>query len=313
MNYLHNSNILRPFLLLCAVFICSSWPAFSQQLLNDVGSSVSSSNSSSPIVPIPRKPVDTIHYNPFVPAFQMGSFSFAAAAVRANYGFGPGTVSGINNSQFGFGGGLLSSPFPGKSQFEFDAGFHHYSTSYPNDFSTSANSITASTIYFWNQCDWRFGPTAGFNLNTFSSTYNGMSYGSTNSYHSFNAGGYGQWLPPTCHFTGSAKAGLLFGNDSGWYGGFDLGYYFCDDFDFCGGYDYISYDAWKVYSLRADWQVSETTPIAVSAGFNYNAYGNGSSDTRYSIGLKYQWNVPTSTSLEDREHTGLLSNYQFRF
>ena len=270
------------------------------------------------VLPVPEpRHIDSMHFNNFEPAFQFGDFKFAAAGVRANYNFGS------NYSQFGFGGGILSGPLAGTSQFQFNAGYGHYSSSYSYSSPTfsetttqAGNTLNLSAIYFWNECDWRFGPTAGYGWNWWNYSYSNSLYNDQSNpiynSHAFNVGGYGQWLP-SCGFTGSAKAGGIFGDDSGWYGGLSLGYYFCDDFDFCGDYDYYSFDAWKVYGLRADWQVSQTTPLAVSAGFNYNAYGNGSTDTRYSIGLKYQWNIPTSHTLEDREHTGLITNYQVKF
>ncbi|HEY3875129.1 MAG TPA: hypothetical protein VGM92_06605, partial [Candidatus Kapabacteria bacterium] len=82
----------------------------------------------------PRAPVDSFH-TPFVPAFQFGDFRFAAADVRANYSFG------LNFNQFGFGGGLASSPFPNNAQFQFNAGFDHYSHTYSGNYSTNGNTL----------------------------------------------------------------------------------------------------------------------------------------------------------------------------
>jgi hypothetical protein len=249
------------------------------------------------------------------PAFSIGNFGFNAAAAGANYSFGS------NYSQYGINGGLLSSPCPGGSQFEFDAGFHPYSHSYSYTQATSVYSysqngdiLDLNAIYFWNQCDWRFGPTAGYHTDTWSySDYTATSYNS----HAFNIGGYGQLLPQN-NFTGSAKLGYAFTDNNGYsengfYAGLDIGYYFCPEFDLCGGFDYTNYSALKVYSFRGEYQLSQTTPFAVSAGYNLSAYPNSSSTGSYSLGLKYNWNIPTSTTLEDRQSTGLLTSYQYKF
>ncbi len=301
------------------LFLCAflNQPSFAQYAVLPNGNYWNSTATPAPF-PMPDPAPAPVQ----APAFSIGDFNFAGASAGANYSFGS------NYSQYGFSGGLLSSPCPGNSQLEFDADFHHYTNNYSNSFSymgvTTSYSYTDNTsaedfnaIYFWNQCDWRFGPTAGYHLTSTSESEAVVLKTYNYNAHAFNIGGYGQLLPQN-NFTGSAKLGYAFSDDDGYsdngfYAGLNFGYYFCPEFDLCGGWDYTDYDAEKVYSLRAEYQISQTTPLAVSAGYNLSAYPNSSATGSVTLGLKYNWNIPTSTTLEDRNSTGLLTNYQFRY
>ena len=175
--------------------------------------------------------------------------------------------------------------------------------------------LDLNVIYFWNCCpDWRFGPAAGFHLDNIS--YSDAT-GSSNGFHIFNVGGFGQFLPqnsltaPLKDFTGSAKAGYAFGDDKGLYAGFDLGYYVCPEFKARAGFNYTGYNnGWKVYSIGGEYQVSQTVPVAVSAAYNISSYSGGNT---ISLGAKYNWNIPTATTLEDRDRTGLVTGYQVKY
>ncbi|GEM_PF-4564248 len=240
---------------------------------------------------------DTV--KPYRPSFQVGSFNFSAADLRANYTFG----SGFN--QFGLGGGLQTGPLGGMSQFQLDPSYRHYSNG------GSGDIVDINAIYFWNQDAWRFGPVAGYHWNTWQSTtsYFGMNYTDSYNSHAWNFGGYARWFPE-CNVTGSLHAGYVAGDNSGLYAGLDLSYYFCPEFDLCGGFGYTSYDSWKVFSVRGEYQVSQTVPVAVSAGYNFSSTPNSN---QVSLGLKYEWNIPTATTLEDRDRYGLLTGYGYRF
>jgi hypothetical protein len=258
-------------------------------------------------------PADTTNPSKWESAYKIGDLGFAAATLGLNYSLGVPSYGGSGTDRYGLNIGTVTDRLWGSSQFELDAGYHGFSG---NEF--TGNDWNLNGAYFWNECNWRFGPTLGYQSSTTNYTFNSATslYSYSESSHAFNYGGYGEW-DACSRWTYYAKGGG-FSSDpyGGYYFGVGLEWYLCEDFDFCGDYDYLSNTPSLVrdnYSIRADWLVSESTPITISAGFTYSDYAYNYTVDQYSLGVRFLFNGPDVKTLEDRQRNGELINYGLRF
>jgi hypothetical protein len=260
-------------------------------------------------------PADTTNPAKSESAYKIGDLGFTAATVGANFTL-PVFSYGGSSTQFGFNAGTVTDRLIGSSQFELDAGYQSFSSSS----NSTENGWNLNGAYFWNECNWRFGPVLGYQSTTSTTTISVPSINFNESIsstsHAFNYGAFGEW-DACSRWTYYVKGGG-FSSDpyGGYYFGAGLEWYLCEDFDFCGDYDYLSNTPSLVrdnYSIRADWLVSESTPITISAGFTFTDYPYNYTVDQYSLGIRFLFNGPDTKTLEDRQRNGELINYGLRF
>jgi hypothetical protein len=262
-------------------------------------------------------PADTTNPSKWESAYKIGDLGFAAATVGLNYSLGVPSYGGSGTDQYGLNIGTVTDRLWGSSQLELDAGYHGFSG---NEF--TGNDWNLNGAYLWNECNWRFGPTLGYQTRMTTTTVNTpeVSFTNRDTSSAFNYGLFAEWnaCPRwTYYVRGGGFSSDYYGSSSdGYYFGVGLEWYLCPDFDFCGDYDYLSNAPFQLrdnYSIRADWLVSESTPITISAGFTYTDYPYNYTVDQYSLGVRFLFNGPDVKTLEDRQRDGMLINYGLRY
>ena len=133
-------------------------------------------------------------------------------------------------------------------------------------------------------------------------------YLSIGSAHISNYGVGGEWFASP-QWTLAVRGGGVSANGgaSGGYVGGDAKFYFMPNIAVDGGVDYFSIGGAHITTenVRAEWLVSQTTPVSIFGGYTHIDVSGGTQDA-FVIGLKLYLNDPAGGTLVDRQRGGNL-------
>ena len=206
---------------------------------------------------------------------------------------------GAKGDQWGVAGSGLF-PIYDKLGIDLNAGYHRVTTSGPGP---GLNNWTAGASLVWQEPDWRFGPSFGFQSNS-------VGFLSTQTY---NYGPYVDWfaLP---YLTLSTKGGGFSSTPvlGGFYFSGGIKLYATPNFVYNSAIDYTRFTSFASssetdFTISAEYLFSERTPISFFGGFTRNQFSPGNFRVNtVSFGLKLYLNGDGAATLVDRQRTGTL-------
>ena len=215
-----------------------------------------------------------------IPFAAQAGTSFDLSGSYANFSDGGGDVYNADAA--------ATTTFGGDWGGEITGGYHHVTLGGGRDLGNAGGSV------FWQSPNLRVAVTGNFaDLNVF---------------HLATYGAGAEWYAAP-DWTLAARAGGASGqfNVDGGYVGGDVKHYFTPDVAVNVGVDYINLSGFAhVVSedIRAEWLVSETTPIAVFGGYGH-VESSGTSQDVFFVGVKLYVN-DGAANLADRQRSGAL-------
>ena len=172
-----------------------------------------------------------------------------------------------------------------------DGGYHH------GDGSSSDWNVDGSV--FWTGMRGRIGATGGYD------SVNGDGA----DIHATHYGAFGNWYAMRSITIGVKGGGFSGSGDAkGEYLGAALTGYVTPNFSLQGGYDYTHLDHFgneNDWSARAEYLLSERTPLALYAGYTNSKLSDGGPTTNvFTVGLTYFFGSGRPESLVVRQRTG---------
>jgi len=185
--------------------------------------------------------------------------------------------------------GSLAAPITSNITLQGDASYDNFSES-----GSSFHLTQVSGSGFWQGAKGRLGLTAGYN-----------EFGASGfSFHFENYGAFGEFYA-TDKFTMGLKGGSLTGSglNATYVGGEVIGYPM-PNLALSGTIDYagVSGSHINTYGAKAEYLVSETTPISVTGGYVYTDLGGGFHLNTWMIGAKFYFGG--KGSLVDHQRSG---------
>lgn len=228
----------------------------------------------------------------------------ASAALAGNFS---GTLTGDYAHIDGSGSDANLWGVSGAGVFNLDGpwniGLHvDYSNLDGSGFNTDTWSFGGNTFYRGD--NGRLGVAVGY-----SSSDTGFG-----TFHVTNYGVGGEWWANKM-WTFAAKGGGFSGSGSldGYYLGGQVIGYVCPNVGISGTVDYAHLSGGLSetdYGVKAEWLVSESTPISVWGGYtgtDFNGFGSTGTVNTWTIGLTFYTNGDSAaTSLVDRQRSGTL-------
>src|ERR1700743_1703684 len=209
------------------------------------------------------------------------SFAGNLSGSYANFSNGGGDAWSVD--------GAAAATLDGGWGGEATAGYHHLSVGGWADLGNVGGSL------FWGDADVRIAAN--------------VNYLDLSLFHLTTYGAGGEWyaLPELTVSARGGGASGQFGIDGGYVGG-DVKWYPMPDLSLNAGVDYINlsgFDHVTSEDIRAEWLVSETTPISVYGGYGHAESSGGSQDIFF-IGIKIYTNDDGAKSLVERQRGGNL-------
>jgi hypothetical protein len=186
--------------------------------------------------------------------------------------------------------GSIAAPITSNISLQGDASYDGFSETGGTSFHTTQVSGSG----FWQGAKGRLGLTAGYNEF-------GISGG---SFHFENYGAFGEFYASD-RVTLGLKGGSLTGSglNATYIGGEIVGYA-TPNLALSGTFDYagVSGSHINTYGAKAEYLVSETTPISVTGGYTYTDVGGGFHLNTWMIGAKFYFGG--KGSLVDHQRSG---------
>jgi hypothetical protein len=174
---------------------------------------------------------------------------------------------------------------------QVDGGYHQLSGG-----GGHVDDWNADGSLFWLGNEGRIGADVG---------YNGLSGGGSG--HVTNYGGFAEWYMAPMVTLGVKGGGASVSNGGGMadYVGAEAAWYVVPDVDVSGTVDYLSLTGSHLtnYSAKAEWLISETTPVSVYGGYTRSEIPGAGANT-WLIGLKFYTDSNGSSTLVARQRTG---------
>lgn len=222
-----------------------------------------------------------------------------------------GTLQGdYSNLTAGSGGGSANI-WSGQGSGAFDLGWSGLKVQADGGYSSlevssgpTLNDWNIDGALIWQGMQGRLGATVGYNSISFS----GETIDQT------NYGGFGEWYAGHM-FTVGIKGGGENLTASGTHLNADTFgaegvFYVMPDLALNADFDYLSIDHENVseYGAKAEWLVSETTPISIYGGYTYTDLSSGGGHlSTWMIGAKFYFNGNGASTLVDRQRSGNAS------
>ncbi len=245
----------------------------------------------------------------FVASPALADASNFSAVVNADYAHTSG--DGIQDNSWNFSGiGAFDTDILWNMSFQGQLGYTSTSFRFDGDEGIHGSDLYYNLSPFW-RTDWgRVGAVFGVNAHDYYSEY---------SPHTMNYGGYAEWYAMP-QLTLAIKAGgwttdyYESFNSSDAYVGGEAIWYVIPDVALTGTIDYTAYpkDSFESdgrsfsetdYGLKAEWLVSETTPVSVYGSW-VNSHLDHESINTWSLGVKLYLNQGDATTLVDRQRSG---------
>jgi len=214
-----------------------------------------------------------------VPMAAHAAVSANLSGSYANFSNGGGDVWNID--------GALSDTFSMNWGAEVNGGYHNASGNSGGNFGGAL---------FWQAPNFRVAASGNY-----------LNFGGFNL---SNYGVGGEWFASS-QFTVALRGGGVSGNGgtSGGYAGADLKFYIMPNLALNGGVDYIGISGGNITSedIKAEWLVSQSTPVSIFGGYTHvDISGGGGSQDAFMVGLKIYTNDPAGGTLVDRQRDGNL-------
>jgi hypothetical protein len=221
----------------------------------------------------------------------LGATSASAApwAITINADYTHVDVSGFNADGYHFGG-AAEVPL-NWSNVSVEADLNYSGLAFAHDLNVGGSVI-------WNDPMFRLAGTVEYNHLTF--------FGVGTNETQYGAGGewyVNPWL------TASLQGGGVSGGFNAGYVGGGLKGYICPNFSVGGSINYLGVSGGHEvdYGVKAEWQVSDTFPVAVNGGYTRSELsGGGPGFNVWSVGLTLHLNGGAPTTLVDTNRTGTL-------
>lgn len=208
--------------------------------------------------------------NAAVSAYLTGSY--------ANFTSGGGDVWNVD--------GALSDTFSSSWGGELDGGYHNSGGSSGGNFGGAL---------FWYDPSFRVAASGNY-----------LSLGSATI---SNYGVGGEWFASPQWTLAVRGGGISAGSTtSGGYGGGDVKFYATPNIALSAGVDYIDFSGIGITAenVRAEWLVSQTTPVSIFGGYTHLDIGSGPTQDAFVVGIKIYTNDPAGSALVDRQRGGNL-------
>lgn len=127
--------------------------------------------------------------------------------------------------------------------------------------------------------------------------------------HISNYGVGGEWFAApqwTVAIRGGGVSGT--GGTSGGYVGGDVKFYIMPNLALNGGVDYVGLSGASITSedVKAEWLISQSTPVSIFGGYQHTDISGGSSTDAFIVGIRIYTNEPGGGTLVDRQRGGNL-------